>query len=182
MHRSLTQLKKLDWLLEERQFTDSARLIVRQAGSRAQNRGFDHVDASSYAVLLLWTMIRWERKIGLVALETMGVDLEMLAREIDEILTRRADEHPVAFDPRTNSFVYEKTGEAFFGWDYDVIAIPLFDQAAQAARKIHHDYVGTEHLLLAVISAADPELKQVLDGHFMRAENVEETILEVLGK
>ena len=181
MHRSLTQLKKLDRLLEERQFTDSARLIVENAPHRASERGLHHVDPSSYVALLLWTLTRWERKVGLMALETMGVDLDQLARDLDGDLTRRAVEHPIVFDTRSGSLVYKNTGEAYVGWDHDAIAQPLLAQAEREARKMGHDYVGTEHLLLAMINAADPELKRVLNGHLMNSDNVRGTILELLG-
>jgi len=164
-------------------------MMVEQAAHRARDRGLHYVDAASYAVLLLWTLIRWERKVGLVALERMGVDLERLARELDGILSRKADENPIVINGHTGDIVNERTGDivykranrGFIGADYDAISQPLLGHAKQKAREMGHDYVGSEHLLLAIVEVADPELNRVLDSHLMTETNVRETILDLLG-
>ena len=38
------------------------------------------------AVVMLWAMVRWERKLGIVVLETCGVDLKLLEQDIEDVL------------------------------------------------------------------------------------------------
>ncbi|MCH7990311.1 MAG: Clp protease N-terminal domain-containing protein [Planctomycetes bacterium] len=167
--------------LTDRRFTDSARTIIEQAPCRASDRGLHSVDAASYVMLLLWTLVRWERKPGLIALITIGVDLDRLCYDLDQSLTRKAEENPIAIDRRSGKAVFQKTGEPYVGWDYDSITEPVLDQAEQEAREMGHDYIGSEHLLLAIIKTADPELKRSLDDHLITFEDIKETILEFLG-
>ena len=37
-------------------------------------------------LLALLAILRWERKVGVVALERMGVDIDAFAREVDQAL------------------------------------------------------------------------------------------------
>jgi len=161
-----------------RRFTDSAQLIVQQLVDRAGDRGLFHVDDASVVPLALWTLIRWERKVGLVALETMGVDLHSLADKLDALLTRLADEHPVVF--KDGVAVYAKTG-ARIGSDLSTAIETLLTQSESEACKLEHNYVGSEHLLLAIITRANSQLSAILQDHLVTYDCTKDTILEVLG-
>jgi len=163
--------------LTERRFTDSAQHIVEQIGQRAGDRGFVTVDAASVIPLALWTLIRWERKVGLVALEMMGVDVDSLAHRLDALLTRLADDKPIV--AKDGVAVYAATGEPVV-FDVSTPLEPLLDHAESEARNLQHDYVGSEHLLLAIITRADPELSSVLKDHMIAYDRARETILELL--
>lgn len=52
--------------------------------------------------------------------------------------------------------------------------------AQEHARRLRHDFLGCEHLLLAVVSA-DSEAADVLRGAGLTAEAVEETALRIVG-
>jgi hypothetical protein len=68
-----------EWL-QKKQFTDDAQRMLRSVGERARERGMFGVLPPS---LLLWTMLRWERKIGIVVLERCGVNLKELERDVE---------------------------------------------------------------------------------------------------
>src|SRR3982751_2634243 len=88
-----------------RHITDSAQRILKQVPGRASDRGLYVVDRSSLLMLVLWSLVLWERKVGRVALEEMGIDPFDLARRLDELLTERAREHPVAYDQKQGLLV-----------------------------------------------------------------------------
>jgi ATP-dependent Clp protease ATP-binding subunit ClpA len=123
-------------------------------------------------------LIRWERKIGLASLEEMGVDLHSLADKLDALLTRFAEERPTV--ARRGVVVDSRTGERIL-FDPAPALAPLLEQAVREARQLGHNYVGSEHLLLAVISSADSELAAILDDHLIAHDGAQETILELLG-
>ena len=77
------------------QLTDAAARVMRQATDRALDRGYLVWDNSSAPTLALWSVLRWERKVGLVALECMGVDLPSIERDVDALLNKQRDSHPV---------------------------------------------------------------------------------------
>ena len=159
-------------------FTDSMRRIIQQMGERARVRGLLALDEVCAPPLALWTLIRWERKIGLAALEEMGVDLHGLADRLDALITRLAEERPTV--ARGGVVVDARTGERIL-FDPAPALAPLLAQAAREARRLGHNYVGSEHLLLAIISSADSELAAILNNRLIAYDCTRATILELLG-
>src|SRR2546422_909437 len=92
-----------------RHITDSAQRILKQIPSRASDRGLHIVDRSSIVMMALWSLLLWERKVGRVALERMGVDPFDLARAVDRLLDEKAREHSVAYDSQSQQVVLVKT-------------------------------------------------------------------------
>ena len=73
--------------LSARHFTTSAIHIVEQLWLRAADRSITtEVTEQTVPMLALWSILRWERKVGLVALERMGVEVDALARDVDRAL------------------------------------------------------------------------------------------------
>ena len=165
--------------LAKRRFTDAAIRIVNVAADHAIDRGLHVVDQDSYATLLFWSLIRWERKVGLIVLETIGVQLRELTDQVDVILTRLSAANRVNYNCRTDRAEFEKAGEPNTGCDYDAVGEPLFTQAEAAARELGVDYVGTEHLLLGIVRCADPVLMSLFCEHLITYETVEATIDEL---
>jgi len=164
--------------LTDRRFTDSAQRIVQQISRRANDRGLFCEDDATVTALALWTLIRWERKVGLVALERMGVDLHGLADKLDARLSRLADLHPVT--AKDGVAIFANTGERLHS-DWPTAIEPFLALSESEARKLKHNYVGSEHLLLAIIANADPELSRILDDQHITYDCSKATILEVLG-
>ena len=165
--------------LSARGVTDSAQRILNLIPMRSGDRGLHVVDEDSFVMLALWSLLRWERKVGLVALECLRVGLEALSRRLDQLLTAKADEHPVAASP--SGIVLLKTGEPYEHWDFHKVLEPLLREAEDEALAMKHDYVGSEHLLLAVIKLARTDLAQVLESHSVTCDRVRATILDILG-
>ncbi len=78
-----------------RHVTDSAQRILRQIPDRAHDRGLHAPGAPAVALLALWALLLWERKVGLAALERMGVRRFKLARGLDRLLEGQAEDNPV---------------------------------------------------------------------------------------
>lgn len=53
-------------------------------------------------------------------------------------------------------------------------------EAQQAARELHHNFLGTEHVLLGVLAAADEPLLGLLSSHDVSAETVRTTVTQLV--
>jgi ATP-dependent Clp protease ATP-binding subunit ClpA len=163
-----------------RHITDATSCILEQIPARASDRGLHVVDESSIVMMALWSLLLWERKVGRVALEQMGVDPFDLARAVDRLLDEKADEHPLAYDAERQQAILVKTGELYQGWNFDTLLEPLLQRAEHEALALGHNYLGSEHLLLAVVRLACPLLGGVLRQHTIDHARVKEAILGVL--
>jgi ATP-dependent Clp protease ATP-binding subunit ClpA len=170
--------------------TDSARHILQQISPRAYDRGMGHrrADGESIVILALYSLLLWERKIGLVALEHTGVDRFSLVRELDQLLEEKASKLPLAYgesasisvDERQIRVVSREINKPYEGWDSDDLLGPLLRQAEQEANEIGHNYVGSEHLVLAILKLADPELMTLLQQHGVSRKDVSEEVVNLL--
>src|SRR5262245_15010717 len=106
-----------------RHITDSAQRILEQIPSRASARGLHVVDAESIVMLTLWSLLLWERKVGRVALERMGVDPFDLARDLDGLLRRTTTENRNTPGARQNTWVLVKTNDSWVyrHWDFHAV-------------------------------------------------------------
>src|SRR5262245_26126736 len=118
-----------------RHITDYAQRILKQIPSRAPARRLHVVDGVSIVMVVLWSLLCGERKIGLIALERSGVDRFELARELKRMMSEKEKEHPFVFDKRLNWRLFLKTGEPCSGWDFELLIEPLLRQAEQVARE-----------------------------------------------
>jgi hypothetical protein len=71
----------------QRGFTDSLQRILTQIPHRAIDRGLGVrvADDASIVMLALWSVLLWESKVGLVAVEQSGVDRFNLVRDLDRL-------------------------------------------------------------------------------------------------
>ncbi len=164
----------------ERHITDAAQRILEQIPSRAIDRGLDVVDGFSIVMMVLWSLLLWERKVGRVALEKMGVDPFDLARGVDRLLDAKAREHPVVYDSKRGQLLFAKTREVYQRWDFDALLEPLLQTAEREALDLSHTWIGSEHLLLAVVRLADPALSQILHQHGVEYSKVREAVQSIL--
>jgi hypothetical protein len=147
------------WLTGHR-FTDPAMRIVRDAEARGLYRG---LFGELPAVLMLWSMLRWERNAGIVALERLGVDILALERDIDVEL--RPPKPPAG------------------GMLVDMIRLKaIATQAAEDAALLGHNSVGPEHLLLALCRDGDEGVRRVLQKHGVTAGKCTQSLKDATGK
>jgi hypothetical protein len=130
--------------------------------------------------------LRWERTFWVKSLEDRGLDLDALARDLDDLLRQTAAEGewdspfstpesrlPTPHFPSDPHFArLERKIDRFLN--------PLLDRAAREARAMRHGYLGCEHLLLALIAGADGPLASLLLRHGVRYQDVKDAIFAVL--
>src|SRR5262249_2137478 len=120
------------WMTDHR-FTDSARRFIHDAQSPASDRG---ISGKVSPVLILWAMLRWERKVGMTVLEFCGVDVSALERDTElELRSFPAGTWRDGID-----LIHFKT---------------VATQAVEEAELCGHHYVGSEHLVLALFRNGD---------------------------
>src|SRR5262249_10635496 len=137
-------------------------------------------DEETVTMLALWLLLRWERKVGLVALERIGVDSDTLARGVNGALVTAAEEAwQDGTRPRT---VFLPSGRVAAVMDLNTALAPLLSAAEHEALALGHGYVGTEHLLLAIIQRAGPRLRGVLGAHEITHQRVRQSVLGVLSQ
>jgi Clp amino terminal domain, pathogenicity island component len=170
--------------------TDSAQHILEQIPARAIDRGlgFRVADPASIMMLALWSVVLWERKVGLAALEQAAGDRFDLIRALDRLLEERKSELPEAFEvkqvidgdnPQVR-IVEPKPDQPFGGWDCEDLLEPMLRQAQAEASELGHDYIGSEHLVLSIVKLADPELSGLLRDCGVTYEGVREALLTLL--
>ena len=160
-----------DWSAEH--FTDSARCILELIPAVAGSRWHHIADPSSIVMMSLWFLLLWQRKIGRVALEEVGVEPYDLARDLDQCLEQKALANP-GIVMRRGTIVYVRPV------DFDALLEPLIRQSEHEAIELGHNYVGSEHLVLAMIRLADPELLGFLQKRSVTYERVKDVVLKLL--
>jgi hypothetical protein len=165
--------------LSARHFTSSAIDIVEQLWPRAADRGMStEVTEQTVPMLALWAILRWERKVGLVALERMGVEVDALARDVERALNAACAEiRRQNGPPRLQTL---PDGRRAVVVDYQAPLAPLLEAAEHEALGLGHNWVGTEHLLLAILRLADVRLGEVLGRHRVGYGGARQAVLDLL--
>jgi ATP-dependent Clp protease ATP-binding subunit ClpA len=165
--------------LAARHFTTVAIDIVEQMWPRAAARGMSsEVNEKTVALLALWSLLRWERNVGLTALAQMGVELDGLAKEVDQVLSDECGES--RRHAGTPKFQVLPSGAKAIMVDFNTPLEGLLTAAEHEAIALRHTYVGSEHLLLAIIQRACPRLRAVLQARGVTFDRVKEIVLLLL--
>jgi ATP-dependent Clp protease ATP-binding subunit ClpA len=113
------------------------------------------------ALLILWSMLRSERKVGVVALEKCGVDLASLEREVE------AELEPLSAENWRNGIDLAH---------FQAVA----NRAVKEAAQFEHNYVGSEHLVLALCRDPDEVVQRLLQKRGVSAERYTAAVRSVL--
>jgi hypothetical protein len=143
--------------------------IVEQTPLRAEVRHPLWIRRSSAGLLLLWSLLRWERNFVIQALEGLGLDLWRLTRDVDETLklcSRQTREAGIV----TRSDVLDPLLRAWL------------DLAAAQAGGLHHDFLSGEHLLLALLADRDSELAAVFQRNGLTYDSLRREVIAGLSK
>jgi hypothetical protein len=152
--------------------------VVEQVPLRLAARPALVLDDSSVAALALWTLLRWERTFLLRALEDKGVDMWALTCEVDDLLNEsRPEVAPADGQPAGPSAAPLQARASL-----DQLLEVLLDRAELEALAVQHRFLGTEHLLLAIISGADARLSSVLSRYGITHESVRAMVAELLSR
>ncbi|HET9944402.1 MAG TPA: Clp protease N-terminal domain-containing protein [Actinomycetes bacterium] len=139
------------------QFTNRAKVVVLKAQNAARERGEQHVTSLH---LLLGLLAEWEGLAG-QAIEAAGVSSDAVAGAVAEAL-------PEAGKPARRHATFS-TGLA-----------RVLERSVGESLRLGHDYVGTEHVLLALLDAADEPGARVLTDLGVARPAVEAWTLQAL--
>ncbi|MHC4167905.1 MAG: Clp protease N-terminal domain-containing protein [Planctomycetota bacterium] len=137
-------------------FTDNARSVMATANQQAQQFGHDRIGTEHIFLGLL----KQDAGTGVKILKDHGVDTEKMLLEIEQILKVK-DEAKLAAEgnlPATAS------------------AVQVVQYAIEEARKLNHDHIGTEHLLLGLLRETGGIAAQVLANLGVKLEDVRESL------
>ena len=125
---------------ELKRFTDRARTAVMNAQTVAQEHRHNYIGTEH---LLLGLFVAEDGNLAVRALKDLGVEREAVERLVDERIPRGGAEVTgvLPFTPRARQAVADAVGEAL---------------------KLGHNYVGTEHMLLALRQIEEGIAAQVL--------------------
>jgi len=140
-------------------FTDRARKVMALANQEAQR--FNHEYIGTEHILLGLA----EEGAGCAAnvLKTLGLDLGKLRREVEKLVKTGPEPGTMGKLPQTPR------------------AKRVIEFAIEESRRLHHKYVGTEHLLLGLLRERDGVAAQVLMNLGVKLETVRDELLKWLG-
>jgi ATP-dependent Clp protease ATP-binding subunit ClpA len=120
-------------------FTDRARRVVPLAQEEAKR--LDHNYIGTEHILL--GLIREGEGVGAKALESLGISLDAVRQQVEEIIGRgqQAPAGHIPFTPRAKK---------------------VLELSLREALQLGHNYIGTEHILLGLIREGDGVAAQVL--------------------
>ncbi|MGB9692011.1 MAG: Clp protease N-terminal domain-containing protein, partial [Candidatus Sumerlaeaceae bacterium] len=145
-------------MFEKAPYTPGMKEVLRIAKSLASKYGHDYVGPEHYLLAIL------EKGEGFAirTLETMGVDLKALEGEIRQTLKAGQEVAPPHTPPNPD-------------------AKRILDECKDIAQELHHNWIGTEHLLLGILRDGDNIAARVLlrfDVDFKRAVPVVRSLLD----
>ncbi|TBR16371.1 ATP-dependent Clp protease ATP-binding subunit [bacterium] len=140
-------------------FTERARKVIILAKEEARRFNHDYIGTEH----ILLGLIREGEGVAATVLEKMGVSLENIRIEIEKLVQPGPTTQiigDIPFTPRAKK---------------------ALELAAEEARSLGHNYIGTEHLLLGLIREEEGVASQVLLNLGMDLNAVRNKVMEVLG-
>jgi ATP-dependent Clp protease ATP-binding subunit ClpC len=140
-------------------FTDRVKKVMQLAREESVRLGNDYVGTEH----LLLGLIREGDGVAVAVLKNLGIDLDDLARNIEKSISSSGGMMTIGqmipFTPRAKK---------------------VLEIAAQEARAMSHKYIGTEHLLLALMKDHESAAANALASIGVEYERVKEEIERVL--
>src|SRR3989339_576606 len=140
-------------------FTERARKVIILAKEEARRFNHDYIGTEH----ILLGLIREGEGVAAAVLEKMGVDLQTIRLEVEKVVQPGPTTQilgDIPFTPRAKK---------------------ALELAAEEARSLGHNYIGTEHILLGIIREGESVASQVLLNLGLDLERVKNEIMSVLG-
>ena len=140
-------------------FTERARKVIILAKEEARRFNHDYIGTEH----ILLGLIREGEGVAAAVLQKMGVSLENIRLEIEKLVQPGPTTQiigDIPFTPRAKK---------------------ALELAAEEARALGHNYIGTEHLLLGLIREGEGVASQVLLNLGLDLERVRNEVMELLG-
>lgn len=140
-------------------FTDRARRVVVLA--QDETRVLNHNYVGTEHILL--GLIREDEGVAAQAFKQLGVNLDETRTRIEEIIGRgqQAPHGHIPFTPRAKK---------------------VMELSLREALQLGHNYIGTEHLLLALIREGEGVAAEVLGGQGLELNRVRRQVLRLLSE
>ncbi len=139
-------------------FTDRARRVVVLAQQEARELGHNYIGTEH----ILLGMVREGEGVAVEALKSLGISLETVRHQVEEMIGRGQDEPSghIPFTPRAKK---------------------VLELSLRESHQFGHRYIGTEHILLGVIREGEGVAAQVLIKLGADLSRVREQVLQILG-
>ncbi|MCM8795373.1 MAG: ATP-dependent Clp protease ATP-binding subunit [Candidatus Omnitrophica bacterium] len=140
-------------------FTERARKVIILAKEEARRFNHDYIGTEH----ILLGLIREGEGVAATVLQKLGVSLENIRLEIEKLVQPGPTTQiigDIPFTPRSKK---------------------ALELAAEEARALGHNYIGTEHILLGLIREGEGVASQVLLNLGVDLNTVRNEIMEVLG-
>lgn len=141
-------------------FTERARKVILLGQEEAQRVGSSRVDTEH----LLLGLVREQEGAVAQVLEKMGVNVSKVKAEIEKYLPSASPPEPPPAEPKLTPR-----------------AKRILELSADEARRMKHNYIGTEHLLLGLLRENDGVAARVLRAFGLTLEKARQEVLGCLG-
>jgi hypothetical protein len=150
--------------------------IIEQMPSRWAARAPMVLDESTAGLLLLWTIIRWERRFPLTLLEEMNITLWPLTKAIDQLIEDEKTRKSAEYDPSAVKNPDHPEAKYLLR-DYTDRWLRRAEEQSQA---LGHSFVGAEHLLLALVACAYSTWTPIFAEYGLDYERLKNAIVQAL--
>ncbi len=148
-------------MIRSDKMTEGAQELFREAQDLLTRYKHNQMDVEHIALVLVS-----KEGVGREILQTMGINLDSLSKDLDNLLSDKP------------SVVGQVAGQIYITPQLDAVV-----QAAQMeADRLHDEYIGTDHLLLAMSRSTDPQIRRVLGRHQITPEAIYTSLREVRGE
>ena len=140
-------------------FTERARKVLVLAKEEARRFSHDYIGTEH----ILLGLVREGEGVACAVLQNLGVDLERVRIEVEKLVSPGSSAPvlgDIPFTPRAKKSL---------------------ELAAEEARNLGHNYIGTEHILLGLIREGEGLAMEVLYNLGVSLESVREEIFSLLG-
>ena len=138
-------------------FTDDAQRVLSFAQEAALELGHDYVGTEH----VLIGLIKVKNGVAAKALNELGLSAETIIKDVEEYIGRgNKKASSVYMTPRVKH---------------------VLELAVEVANHMNHNYVGTEHILLGLLSDGGGVAVGILRNHNIRANDIVDTIRTILG-
>lgn len=141
-------------------FTDDARKVMALANEQVKQFGHEYIGTEH----ILLGLLKESGCTGATILKDLGVDIEKMVAEVEQIPKRRADKTMIAKPSQSEG------------------AVNVIKYAIEEARALKHNYIGTEHILLGLLRETGGIAAQVLTNLEVKLEDVQEKAKQIKHK
>src|SRR4051812_31363773 len=141
-------------------FTDRARKVMQLANQEAQQCNHEYIGTEH----ILLGLVKEGPNVAAIVLNNLDIDLRKLRLEVEKMVLPGPDRTIWGKLPQTPK------------------AKKVIEYSIEEARNLHHNYVGTEHLLLGLLREEEGVAAQVLMNLGLKLEDVREDVLNLLGQ